>query len=111
MAQYSHRLVCSPVCSLSTPYNYEFILFFGWNSVFPPTLQGADKIIKLWDAYTGHIIQTLEGHMLGISDIAWSYDTEYIASASDDKTIRIWSLDLVCNSFIKLCALWLMPCL
>lgn len=59
------------------------------------TLEGADKVIKLWDAYTGQIIQTLEGHLLGISDIAWSYDAEHIASASDDKTIRIWSLDLV----------------
>lgn len=28
--------------------------------------------------------------------MAWSDDGEYIASASDDKTIRIWSLDLVC---------------
>jgi len=58
--------------------------------------KGADKVVKLWDSYTGQIMRTLEGHLLGISDIAWSNDGEYIASASDDKTIRIWSLDLVC---------------
>lgn len=74
--------------------SYSWLEFFFCSRIF----QGADRIIKLWDAYTGQIIQTLEGHILGISDIAWSYDTEYIASASDDKTIRIWSLDLVGNS-------------
>ncbi|KAK0465399.1 WD40 repeat-containing protein [Desarmillaria tabescens] len=54
---------------------------------------GADRIIKLWDAYTGEILRTLSGHDQGISDIAWSPDGEFLASASDDKTIKIWSMD------------------
>jgi COMPASS component SWD3 len=57
--------------------------------------EASDKLVKLWDAYTGQIIRTLEGHTEGISDIAWSNDGEYLASASDDKTIRIWNLSLV----------------
>jgi COMPASS component SWD3 len=57
--------------------------------------QAADKTVKLWDSTTGQIVRTFEGHSSGISDIAWSNDSEFIASASDDKTIRIWSLDLV----------------
>ena len=65
----------------------------------PQSHEGADKVIKLWDANTGEILRTLEGHSLGVSDIAWSFDGAYIASASDDKTIRIWSLDLVCLSY------------
>jgi WD40 repeat protein len=57
--------------------------------------EASDKLIKLWDSYSGEIIRTLEGHSEGISDVTWSNDGEYLASASDDKTIRIWSLDLV----------------
>ncbi|KAF8912836.1 WD40-repeat-containing domain protein [Gymnopilus junonius] len=44
---------------------------------------GADKLIKLWDALTGQIIHTFEGHSEGISDIAWA----------NDKTIKIWSME------------------
>ncbi|KAG5644728.1 hypothetical protein DXG03_007857 [Asterophora parasitica] len=55
----------------------------------------SDKLIKLWDVYTGEIIRTFEGHKEGISDVAWSSDGDYLASASDDKTIIIWSLALV----------------
>jgi COMPASS component SWD3 len=57
--------------------------------------KASDKLIKLWDAYTGQIIRTLEGHTEGISDVAWSNDSEYLASASDDKTVRIWKPDTV----------------
>ena len=37
----------------------------------------------------------LRGHEYGISDIAWSSDSKYICSASDDKTIRIWDISLL----------------
>lgn len=30
------------------------------------------------------------GHLEGISDLAWSSDSHYICSASDDRTLRIW---------------------
>jgi COMPASS component SWD3 len=57
--------------------------------------EGADKLIKLWDGITGQILNTLEGHTEGISDIAWASNGEYLASASDDKTIKIWSIEEV----------------
>lgn len=61
--------------------------------------QAADKLIKIWDTYTGDIIKTLRGHAEGISDIAWSSEGDFLASASDDKTVRIWDYNLV-NSFL-----------
>jgi WD40 repeat protein len=83
MARRSRPVVCLPLHSID---RFEFTR--EWR-------EASDKLIKLWDSYSGEIIRTLEGHTEGISDIAWSHDGEYLASASDDKTIRIWSLDLV----------------
>lgn len=36
----------------------------------------------------------LKGHHGGISDLCWSPDSKYIASGSDDKTIRVWDVEL-----------------
>ncbi|KIJ21594.1 hypothetical protein PAXINDRAFT_95140, partial [Paxillus involutus ATCC 200175] len=56
--------------------------------------QAADKLVKVWDAYTGEILKTYEGHHEGVNDVAWSSDGEFLASASDDKSIIIWSMEL-----------------
>jgi COMPASS component SWD3 len=55
----------------------------------------ADKTIRLWNAIDGKHIRTFLGHKEGISDIAWSSDSEFICSASDDKSIRIWNVNNV----------------
>ena len=33
--------------------------------------------------------KTISGHKLGISDVAWSSDSRFVVSASDDKTLKV----------------------
>lgn len=57
--------------------------------------QGADAAVKVWDTLTGRLVYTFEGHLAGISTLAWSPDGQWIASGSDDKTIRLWNVNTV----------------
>lgn len=59
---------------------------------------GADCAVKVWDTLTGKLIHTFEGHLAGISTVAWSPDGETIASGSDDKSIRLWNVLTVCHN-------------
>ena len=63
---------------------------------------GNDKVVKIWSPYTGELIRNLNGHTKGLSDIAWSSDSVYLASASDDQTIRIWDVDSVRTEYLSL---------
>jgi len=60
-------------------------------SFFP----GAENIVKIWNPLTGELMRNLAGHTAGLSDLSWSNDSVYLASASDDTTIRIWEVDTV----------------
>ena len=60
----------------------------------PPDIAG-DNVVKIWSPFTGNLIRNMDGHTKGLSDIAWSTDSVFLASASDDTTIRIWNVDSV----------------
>lgn len=47
---------------------------------------------RIWDTASGKCIGILEGHLAGISTLAWSPDGKTIASGSDDKSIRLWDV-------------------
>jgi hypothetical protein len=38
----------------------------------------------------GELVATLAGHRGGVSDCAWSAGSDYLATASDDKTLGLW---------------------
>lgn len=53
---------------------------------------GADKKIKLFDAKTGHLIQTLSGALQTITSVAFNSSDEMILGSCTDNATRIWSL-------------------
>jgi COMPASS component SWD3 len=65
-------------------------------------LEAADNVAKIWSPFSGELIRNLNGHTKGLSDIAWSPNSVYLATASDDHTIRIWDVDSVCTILRKI---------
>lgn len=70
------------------------MLICGWD-VFPAGSVAADATIRIWDLKTGKRLLLLEGHLAGVSTIAWSPDSKTLASGSDDKSIRLWDVATV----------------
>lgn len=66
-----------------------------WSAEDIPSSIDADNFVKIWSPITGELIRNLVGHTKGISDVSWANDSVHLASASDDRTIRIWDVDTV----------------
>ena len=80
-------------CGSSSFFWYTMLLL----SIFFFLCTGAEKVVKIWSPETGEFLRDLTGHTQGLSDIAWSSNSVYLASASDDTTIRIWNVQTVGN--------------
>jgi len=51
-----------------------------------------DRTVKVWEAESGRLLRSLEGHKLSVNAVAVSPDGRTIVSGSDDRTIRAWDL-------------------
>ena len=51
-----------------------------------------DSLLRLFDLHTGLRLWDLENHRGGINDL--SFNAQRMVSAADDKTVRIWNMNV-----------------
>lgn len=54
-----------------------------------------DKVVRLWDAETGVLLQRFDGHSDSVYSVSFSPDGKLLASGSLDKTLKLWDLSSV----------------
>ena len=51
-----------------------------------------DKVVRVWDAQSGQVLERLEGHKDSVYSVAFMPDGKTLVSGSLDKTLRMWQL-------------------
>jgi len=67
-------------------------LVFSPDGQFLATISYEGNKIMLWNTYTKSLLFSLDGHSRSIMDIKFSPNSKFIASASEDHTVKLWNL-------------------
>lgn len=72
-------------------------------------ISAGDDTIRLWDINTGKLLNTLKGHLKGVTSLCLNGDGSILASGSRDKTISVWRLpdgNLLTNLSATVASVW-----
>ena len=53
--------------------------------------------MRIWDARTGELLETLRGHTGLVWDVAFTPDGRGLVSCSEDKTLKYWDVSRLAN--------------
>jgi WD40 repeat protein len=82
--------VAAPTFVLQTGHSSEWLMV-AFSPVSRTIVSGEEAgIIKLWDAATGRLSATLDGHMHWIQGLAFSPDGTLLASAGQEGPVQLW---------------------
>ncbi len=70
---------------------FQYLMAFSPNSKYIATAGSYDRILKVWDLATGRTISSFTAHQLEINSVQYSPNGRYIATSSEDSTIKVWN--------------------